>query len=331
MKYKSILSALLAAVLLLSLTGCGLFHGNTPATPVTTTAPHVTSVYSDYTTEPATLDPDADPVLPPLEFDPEEAEYLGTIETGIYGDVKIYYQDQRLIIYDSYDTKLFELYANGYEPFYNHTPVELIGDDVNFDGYTDFYLLYSEANLNSYYFFWLWNMQERTFKYYLPLSSVPTPEIDAARRRVISSDMTDLDTLVTTEYIWQDGNIMPIAHGESTVDHSNDSPVPDGPEEADTSMSILDGHILSSVTMHMNEKTRSDWICRIENESIVRLYTNTVDRNDHTHRFIFRGIMPGTTTVVLRYAQNWNSDYVAQRILNITVRRDYTLKIVIVE
>ena len=97
------------------------------------------------------------------------------------------------------------------------------------------------------------------------------------------------------------------------------------------SISILDGHILSSVTMHINEKTRSDWICRIENESIVRLYTNTVDRKDHTHRFIFRGIVPGTTTVVLRYAQNWNADYVSQRILNITVQKDHTLKIVVVE
>ena len=331
MKYIRVISALLAIMLLVSLCGCSFFNQNSPAAPVSTTAPPVTAAYSNNTPEPSTLAPDADPVLPPLEFDPEEAEYLGTIETGIYGALSVYYQDQRIVIFDTYDTKLFELYANGYEPFYNHTPIELAADDVNFDGYTDFYLLYSESNLNSYYFFWLWNMQERTFKYYLPLSSVPTPEVDSARRRIVSSNMTNLDTLVTTEYIWQDGNIMPIAHGESTVDNSGDQPLPDGPEEADLSMSILDGHILSSVTMHLNEKTRSDWICRIENESVVRLYTSTVDRNDHTHRFIFRGITPGTTTVVLRYAQNWNADYVAQRILNITVRRDYTLKIVIVE
>lgn len=331
MKLKYIISAILVFALLTGAAGCGFIRPNTPVTPVTTTAPQASYVYSDETTEPVTQDPDADPVLPPLEFDPEKAEYLGTIESGIYGNIKIYYQDLRLVIYDSYGKQIFTLYANGYEPFYNNSPVELFGDDVNFDGYTDFYLLYSEANLNSYYFFWIWNMQERTFKYYLPLSSVPSPEIDAERKRIVSSDYTDFDTLVTTEYVWQNNNIMPVAHGEATVDHSGESTLPDGPEEADTSMSILDGHILSTVTMRLNETTRSDWLCRIEDESVVRLYTNTVDNNDHTHRFIFRGVKPGTTTVLLRYAQYWDSDYIAQRILNITVQRDYTLKIVLVE
>ena len=124
---------------------------------------------------------------------------------------------------------------------------------------------------------------------------------------------------------------MPVAHGESTIDHSSESSLPAGPEEADLSMSILDGHILSSVTMHLNKKTRSDWLCRIENESIVRLYTSTVDKKDNTHRFIFRGIVPGTTTVILRYAENWNADYISQRVLNITVKKDHTLKIIVVE
>ena len=331
MKYKIFLSALLTLALLIGLAACGHTTQNDPTAVTQPTTTDSTAVYSDNETEPSTIHPNADPFLPPLEFDEEEADYLGEIETGIYGDVSVYYQDQRLLLFDSYDTKLFELYANGYEPNYNNSPIELVGDDINFDGYTDFYLLYSEANLNSYYFFWIWNMQERTFKYYLPLSSVPSPEIDAERRRIISSNMTDLDTLITTEYVWQDGNIMPVGHGETTIDHSGESSLPEGPEEADLSMSILDGHILSSVTMHLNEKTRSDWLCRIENESILRLYTNTVDRKDNTHRFIFRGIVPGTTTVVMRYAESWNADYVSQKVLNVTVNKDYTLKIVVVE
>ena len=93
MKYKYILCALLTVTVLLSSAGCSLFHSNTPVTPVATTAPPVTSAYTDQTTEPVTLDPDADPVLPPLEFDAKAAVYLGKIETGIYGYVKIYYQD----------------------------------------------------------------------------------------------------------------------------------------------------------------------------------------------------------------------------------------------
>ena len=46
------------------------------------------------------------------------------------------------------------------------------------------------------------------------------------------------------------------------------------------------------------------------------------------HRFIFVGVRPGTTTVVLRYAKSWDSDYIADKVLNITVQPDMTLRII---
>lgn len=207
--------------------------------------------------------------------------------------------------------------------------IELIGEDLNFDGYTDFRLLYSRGNMNDYYFCWLWDMAKRTFIYYLPLSSVPSPEFNSDKRRVISSDRMNPTTVISTEYIWQNGEIVPVAHGETTF--SEDATGKDGIEDVSTSVSIFDNRVLSYIDLNINEDTSSRWICKIENERVVKLYSDTIDPDRGTHRFTFRGVGVGTTTVVLRYTTAWNAGYVAERIFNITVTRDGRLKIVTIE
>ena len=104
-----------------------------------------------------------------------------------------------------------------------------------------------------------------------------------------------------------------------------------GPEDVDARLTISDGHVLSSVTLNMNERTNSDWLCRIENPAIVQLSSDYRDIFTNTHKFVFRGFMHGTTTVVLRYARSWNDPYVVQKILNVTVNSDNTLRIIVVE
>ena len=327
MKYKKIIASVLAAAVLFSLAACGRQH-NTPSRPEKTTAP-VTHAPVVITTDP---DTDEDEILlGPFTFDEDEAEFLGTFDSEIYEEISVYYQDQRLILFDSYGSKMFELYAYSYEPYYEGTQIELIGEDVNFDGYTDFYLLYSQANFNSYYFFWIWNMQKRTFEYYLPLSSVPSPRIDENTRRIHSSDRISEDTLRTTDYIWENGQISAVSHGEQTIDITPEDPVITGPEDVDADPIISDGHVLSSVTLHMNDRTNSDWLCRIENPAVLQLSSEYKDIFSNTHKFVFRGFMRGTTTVVFRYAKSWNDPYVVQKILNVTVNTDNTLRIIVVE
>ena len=327
MKYKRIIALFLAAAVLFALASCGRNQYNNSRSEKTT-AP-TTTLPVVYTTAPNASDDEIQ--LGPFTFDEDEAEYLGTFETEIYADVSVYYQDQRLILFDSYGSKMFELYAYSYEPYYENTPIELVGEDVNFDGYTDFYLLYSQANFNSYYFFWLWNMQKRTFEYYLPLSSVPSPRVDENNRRIHSSDRISEDTLRTTDYIWDNGQITAISHGEQTIDLSPENTVISGPEDVDAKTVISDGHLLSSVTLQTNQRTNSDWLCRIENPAIVQLSSDYKDILTHTHNFVFKGFIRGTTTVVLRYAKSWTDPYVVQKILNVTVNADLTLRIVEVE
>ena len=326
MRSCKLVCALLCLVLTALTAACA--RGGNPNTPTKPTLPQETEALA---TMPSQAPQSDEYVLEPLEFDEEKAECLGTVDTEIYGEITIWFQQDRFFIFDSYDTKLFTLYAYSYEPEYGDTPIELIGEDVNFDGYADFRVLYSQANLNSYYFFWIWNMQKRTFEYYLPLSSVPSPTIDAEKRRIFSSYIRNETTEISTEYVWQNGNIMPVGHGERTIDLTREDEKQTGPEEADAAISINDRHVLSSVTLRVNEKTRSDWICRIENERIVKLYADALDSSKHTHRFTFYGVLPGTTTVVLRYASNWNEPYLSQKILNITVNTDRTLTIKTIE
>ncbi len=324
MKIKKFIALFLAAAMLFPLAACNKRNGSQSPTRSTEASTEPTAAPTT-----AVNNANEDEIqLGPFTFDEDEAEYLGSFDSEIYEKVRAYYQDQRIVLFDPYDTQIGVLYAYSYEPNYEDTPIELIGEDVNFDGYTDFYLLYSQANFNSYYFFWIWNMQKRTFEYYLPLSSVPSPDVDAQTRRIHSSDRVSEETLRTTDYEWKDGEITPVSFGEQTIDINNTNPSITGPEDVDPKMVIIDGHVLSSVSLNLNQKTQSDWLCRIENESILRIASNIKDIFTNTRKFVFRGYYPGTTTVILRYAKNWNDPYVVQKILNVTVNADYTLRIV---
>ena len=328
MRFMKYTVSVLLIIVLLCLSACG----QTPAAvPSQTVAPGPTLPPDVVTTEPQQTEESDEPILEPLAFDPEKAEYLGTINTEIYGPLIVYYQDLRIVIFDVDGFQRFTLYAQSYMPFYNGTPVQLTARDVNFDGYTDFYLLYSRGNLNSYYFFWIWNMEKRTFEYFLPLSSIPSPEIDGYTRRIISSDQTALDTVIITNYVWAEGQIVPVSHEEKTLDPENMYHDPFAPEEVDGTVMVQDGLLLSSVVLRLNDPTTSDWVYKIDDERIVKLFSNSVDSSSHTRRFTFRGGLPGTTTVVFRYARGWDAPFLTQRILNITVNRNYTLTIKVMQ
>ena len=324
MKIKRPTALILLLMIITAMAACSKkpVSNNETASP-TNSAPG----YSEYVPEAQT---EEQATMLPLEFDKNAAVELGDFESDVYGKLKVFFQEDRLFLFDEEGAKRFELYAYSYIPNYEGTPVELNGDDVDFDGHTDFYLLYSQGNLNSYYCFWIWNMEKRTFEYYLPLSSVPSPELDPEQKRIIASDRISLDTVVTTEYIWNNGKIVPVANSER---HPNPLEVSDEEttEGTDSSVAVIDGMLLSSVIMREDPDKDGKWMCRIEDESIVKLSSSTLDRLSGSRTFIFRAVSPGTTTVVLRNAEVWEDESAPQRILNITVNRNYTLKIVVVE
>ena len=267
------------------------------------------------------------------EFDSETAERLGRITSDIYGKLAFYYQDGFIYIFNSDRDLLFTLDACGYSPNYQETPVELHGDDVNFDGHTDFYLLENRTSQGDYCFFWLWNKTTRTFEYYVALSSFPSPVIDAVNRTIVTTEILNADQLLRTVYRWQGGNITAVSNDKVSThpqqEDEEDELLPGmKPEVADTRVLIQDGHVLSSVLLYVNENTHSRWICTIEDPNVVALYEDELNNENLTHTFTFKGVSPGVTTVVFRYSTGWDDTFISQKILNIQVGTDRLLRII---
>ncbi len=203
---------------------------------------------------------------------------------------------------------------------YSEGEIQLLAGDVNFDGYTDFMLLHARGTFNTYYFCWLWDMAAHTFKYYLPLSSIPSPTFDMQNKRIISSDRRSTTLLLTTDYIWQNGELVPVGHGEYSLPEQTTRA--GAAEDVDTSVTISDGKLLSYIEFNTNKDSSCRWICKIENQAVLRLYSDTPNKNANIHRFTFRGVSVGTTTVAFRYSTGWDAGFVAERIFNVTVGRD---------
>ena len=114
-----------------------------------TTAPAEETTKEEETTETA------------FAFNKAEATYLGKTDSEIYGTLSLYLQEDKIVIFDEYKDIKFLLEANGYTTQKTESKVEVESTDLNFDGYADFMLLYSETEFNTYYFCWIWDMAER--------------------------------------------------------------------------------------------------------------------------------------------------------------------------
>lgn len=264
-----------------------------------------------------------------FEFTPEEAVLLGDMDSDIYGKLFIYYQDSHIAILNEYDAVLFSFDAQNFAPAEETVTadgeVETIqSDDMDFDGYNDLRILYRQTALNSFFLCWMWDMETKSYVYYEPLADIPSPTFDKTSGSVFSLNRSSSKSAILTTYTWQDGELYPINH--KTV--ASDGELVVGPEDVDTGIAITDGLPLSVVSLYGNKDSVSRWICKIEDERYVKLYEDEYNADDCTYRFVFRGLAQGTTTVVMRYATGWNADYIAEKILNVTVNPDATLSIV---
>lgn len=332
MTAKKIAALMLAAILFaFTLTSCN-FSQNGPATH-TTTRPYGDDVTVSQESHAvpgidATTGEDEETTEDDFEFIPEEALPIGSMDSDIYGKLFVYYQDAHFAILNEYDAVLFTFDAQNYAPVDEIVtadgetePVQT--DDMNFDGYNDLRILYRQTALNAFFLCWMWDMDTKSYVYYEPLADIPSPTFDANSASVLSLNRSSSKSAILTTYTWQDGDLYPVTH--KTI--SSDGEIVVGPDDVDTGIAITDGIPLSVVSLFGNRDSFSRWICKIEDERYVKLYEDKYDSDENTFRFVFRGIIPGTTTVVLRYATGWNADYIAQKILNITVAPDLTLSI----
>lgn len=316
-------TAAAAFALLLLVLSCGACRSAKKNPPPTEPAQEEESASSEFVpaVRPAT-DPPEDEAF---DFDQEAADYIGYFESPIYGRLLVYYQEEKLVILNAYGTRLFLLSAQSFDPKNSEDPPELIAEDMNFDGAVDFGVLYQDDGMNRYYDCWLWNHEERTFQFSVPLSGIPSPTFDAVNQTVYSYYRLTAQNAIVAEYKWQSAGLVPVAHHASNGGSEN---ILNAPEDVDTPISIFDGIQFAGVTLRGNVDSQSRWLLKIEDETMVRLYANEYNPVNAMYKFTFQGLRPGTTTVALKYAVSWDAPAIADKALNITVLPDFTLRIV---
>lgn len=259
-------------------------------------------------------------------FSKTDATSLGKTDSEIYGTLSLYLQDDKIVILDEYKDIKFLLDSNGYTTKNVESQVEVESTDLNFDGYADFMLLYSETEFNTYYFCWIWDMAERSFVYYTPLSSIPSPQIVEDEESILSLDRTSATQMTVTTYKWIENSL--VAQDRQTVTDEQQTVLS---ESIDSEISFEQGGYTSEITLFGNVGSSSQWHCRIENEEIISLVANGFTEENAQFTFSITGMTPGTTTMIFRYALSWDADYVSEKILNVTVNDDYTISILEIE
>ena len=325
---RIIISILLILALILSFSAC---KDNKPITTnkeeTTTSTQGLPSSQETTTLSSELVEPQEETTTDEaFAFNKADATSLGKTDSEIYGTLSLYLQDDKIAILDEYKDIIFLLDANGYTTKNVESKVEVESADLNFDGYSDFMLLYSETEFNTYYFCWIWNMAERDFRYYTPLSSIPSPQIVEDEDSILSLNRTSATQMTVTTYKWIEGNL--VAQNHQTVTDEQQTVLS---ESVDSEITFTQGGYTSEISLLGNVGSSSQWHCRIENEEVISLVANGFTEENAQFTFSITGMTPGTTTMIFRYALNWDADYVSEKILNVTVNDDYTISIVEIE
>ncbi|MCL1999965.1 MAG: hypothetical protein FWG74_00905, partial [Planctomycetes bacterium] len=82
--------------------------------------------------------------------------------------------------------------------------------DLDFDGFSDVGILYSQGMQNIYYDAWLWRPDARVFVKYEEMHEVASPDFDADRKRVRSYAHVSATDNVTIDYAWENGRLVAV-------------------------------------------------------------------------------------------------------------------------
>lgn len=334
MKHKKLIALLTALTVVFGFSACGGKNSDETTAAGQTTAAETTDTATD-TTEETTSETttteaeSATQAEKKFVFNESKAKVIGTMSSEIYGKLKLYFQDDKIAIKDEFGDLKFVLDAEGYSPASDDTATQLIAEDMNFDGYTDFRLPSSLGNVNSFYYCWLWNMNTKTFEYYYPLSAICSPEFKQDTKQIVSTNRSSAARYDVTTYTWVDGQLSVQNHELVTADENLTSV---GAEIAENNtVDISNGMLLGFVTLYGNPSSQCRWIPIVEDESIVDVLSQTYDDATAKTMICFQAHGVGTTTVVVRFALDKNSDYISERVFNITADDDLHIEITEIE
>lgn len=329
MKHKKTIAFATALTLVLGFSACKRGKNGDETTVRESTAVEESTTSEETTAETTTETESTTEPEKKFVFNDGKARVIGEMSSEIYGKMKLYFQDGKIAIKDEFGDLKFVLDAEGYSPSSEEDGIQLTAEDMNFDGYTDFRLPSSLGNVNSFYYCWLWDMSAKTFKYYPPLSAICSPVFNKNTKEIVSTNRSSAARYDVTTYKWIDGQLSVQKHELVTADENITST---GAEIAENNtVEISNGMFIGFITLYGNPGSQCRWIPIVEDEGIVDVLSQTYDDATAKTMICFQAHGVGTTTAVVRFALDRNSDYISERVFNITADDDLHIKITEIE
>lgn len=329
MKHKKIIAFATALTLVFGFSACKRGKNGDETTVRESTAAEESTTSEETTAETTTETESTTEPEKKFVFNDGKARVIGEMSSEIYGKMKLYFQDGKIAIKDEFGDLKFVLDAEGYSPSSEEDGIQLTAEDMNFDGYTDFRLPSSLGSVNSFYYCWLWDMSAKTFKYYPPLSAICSPVFNKNTKEIVSTNRSSAARYDVTTYKWIDGQLSVQKHELVTADENITST---GAEIAENNtVEISNGMFIGFITLYGNPGSQCRWIPIVEDEGIVDVLSQTYDDATAKTMICFQAHGVGTTTAVVRFALDRNSDYISERVFNITADDDLHIKITEIE
>lgn len=276
--------------------------------------------------EETTFVPDTANPLPEedeITYDESKAVSIGTLNSKIYGTLKIFFQDGYFLMIDEYDDTKFTVFANNFQA----DEIDPIFEDMNFDGHNDFAVCYDRDGLNSFYYCFLWNSNEKNYVYENQLSGLANPVFDATNSQIISTYKIT-QTLVREDIYKFNGSLLQcLVSEEKEVRPEAET----GPEILECEPEILENATSALITLPSKEDSHSKWVCYIDDESIVKLSSGYFDEDELAYKFLIVCEAPGTTTVIFRFEAIDSKEYVEERIINVIVDEALNIEVIVPE
>ena len=309
---RSLISAVLILSFIFTMSAC--ITEEIPATTAeeTTVAEETTT---ELTTEAETTEAEEETVN--INFDEATAEEIFTFNTEIYGKLTVFLQRGYFLIFDEFGSKRFTIYAEGYSTSKtDYVPIG-ISDDMNFDGYTDFGICYYNNELNSFYFCFLWDNEARTYRYYLPLSTIANPEFNKTNETVISNNRQTYTDTHREKYYFL-GEELRLLSSEFVTEEPSEATVI-GAESVDAKPDILENGNSVMITLNASPHSDSKWHCIIDDEEIVSLSSENYSETENKYEFLLTSLKEGETFVTFRYISKETGTYAEELVFDVRV------------
>lgn len=111
----------------------------------------------------------------------------------------------------------------GAEPDKDNRDYFAFVEDMDFDGFPDVGILYSQGLHNIYYDCWLWREGAGGFVKYGDMHDIASPSFDRERERVLSFEHISASDNVETEYAWENGRLLPAVRITREISGDNEN------------------------------------------------------------------------------------------------------------